>query len=568
MFSGPADKLMTRTEEDRVPTETSGRAIHYGLLALILVVATVLRVVNLGSQALWGDEGLTLVLAHWPVLDMLLEPTDPTPALYYILHKYLLSADSSVEAIRSISLVCGIASVALMYVFGRLAHGRWTGLLAAALLAVWPQHIDYSQEARTYALLFLLTLASATSLLWWQRQLGKEDGERLDRRRRLALVSFALTTALTFYTHFVAIFWIASAILIFRSIAQSAKPRRMNETAFTLLAMAFLAAPGVFRLFRQMALPTNFSWLRQADPAEFASTTLATFLPLDAPRGATIMLGVGIAQLFFVAIGLALLVQGSREKHRASRTGVDGVVQALTWAFLSLPLLIWVFGFFFRPIFMERTILFAIPGAILAILAASVAAPGRQLGVAFGSLAVVALFVSTLVGGTMRPRENWRGAQSALAQHVRPGDLILFCGWQYPSLRHATQRPVPAPVVHMKADLLEVVEDRLGGRSDWDHLYYRYNVQTETWGAPPLPLRPVRAELKAGARLWYVKSECRGGDSSLASWVEPSKWRTLWASPTTPARAGIEVSRYVLERPLALPLSAPRELSWPPATLR
>ena len=49
-----------------------GRAQTKHLLSLgaILIVAAILRLWDIGRESLWADEGLTLVLAHWPVAEM------------------------------------------------------------------------------------------------------------------------------------------------------------------------------------------------------------------------------------------------------------------------------------------------------------------------------------------------------------------------------------------------------------------------------------------------------------------------------------------------------------------
>ena len=51
---------------------TSQRALW--VLAAITLVGLVLRVVWAGEQALWSDEALTLVIAKWPVQDLLVRP--------------------------------------------------------------------------------------------------------------------------------------------------------------------------------------------------------------------------------------------------------------------------------------------------------------------------------------------------------------------------------------------------------------------------------------------------------------------------------------------------------------
>ena len=112
---------------------------------------------------------------------------------------------------RSISVVAGILSVGLIYVLGRLAFGKWGGLLAAALLAVWSMHVDYSQEARAYSLLFFFTLLTSVGLLHYAEILRAQRvgavGTRSDSGA-LALAMFGVGNVLSFYTHVVSIYWI------------------------------------------------------------------------------------------------------------------------------------------------------------------------------------------------------------------------------------------------------------------------------------------------------------------------------------------------------------------------
>jgi mannosyltransferase len=135
---------------DSVPLSTSEptpQRVAWGLV-LITLAGFLLRIAEAGDQPLWSDEALTLVLAKWPVEDLLLRPIDPTPGLYYLLHQWLITDSAGLVAIRGISIVAGTLSSPAIYAIGRSAIGRSGGLLSAALLALSPALIDYSDEAR------------------------------------------------------------------------------------------------------------------------------------------------------------------------------------------------------------------------------------------------------------------------------------------------------------------------------------------------------------------------------------------------------------------------------------
>jgi len=98
------------------------------------------------------------------------------------------------EAVRGISLVCGVSTVLLTWHLGRRWCSESTGLLAATLLAVAPSAVLWGGRARMYALLQLLVLL--TLYFAYAGALDDRPGWR-----RLALVCYLGATL----TQFVAI---------------------------------------------------------------------------------------------------------------------------------------------------------------------------------------------------------------------------------------------------------------------------------------------------------------------------------------------------------------------------
>jgi len=111
-----------------------------------------LRLYRLGDQAIWWDEGH----AVWVARQSLAQGTDITardvhPPLYlWMLHGWLRLVGESEFAVRYLSLIAGVATVALTAVVARRLLGRQAGMLAALLIALSRFHIWWSQEARMY----------------------------------------------------------------------------------------------------------------------------------------------------------------------------------------------------------------------------------------------------------------------------------------------------------------------------------------------------------------------------------------------------------------------------------
>ena len=63
-------------------------------------------------------------------------------------------------SIRFPALIFGVLSIFMIYKLGKVLFNLEIGLLSALILAISPFHIHYSQEARPYSLLMVLSLIS------------------------------------------------------------------------------------------------------------------------------------------------------------------------------------------------------------------------------------------------------------------------------------------------------------------------------------------------------------------------------------------------------------------------
>jgi len=170
---------------------------HYFFLALILVLAVCLRLPNL-SQPFWGDEILSLqIVRHFQDnisgLFQYLRAVEVHPPLYYlILIGWTKLFGFSEMAVRSLSLIFGLATVALSYFLGKqLWKNARAGLLAALLVAVMPMPIIFSTEARPYIIFSFLGLLCLYKLNTY-----------LDKKHWSQLVYFSIFAIFGLYLHY------------------------------------------------------------------------------------------------------------------------------------------------------------------------------------------------------------------------------------------------------------------------------------------------------------------------------------------------------------------------------
>jgi hypothetical protein len=168
-------------------------------LAALTLLAAVLRLATIDQQSFWYDEAFTPVRVLHAGLGATLHAvvhTENTPPLWYL----LAWADARLfgtgeVALRLPSALAGIATVPVAWAIARELAGRRAAIACAALVAVNPLLVWYSQEARAYG---LFALAVALAMLCFVR------AERDPAPRRVA--AFAASGALALLTHYFAVF--------------------------------------------------------------------------------------------------------------------------------------------------------------------------------------------------------------------------------------------------------------------------------------------------------------------------------------------------------------------------
>jgi 4-amino-4-deoxy-L-arabinose transferase-like glycosyltransferase len=203
----------------------------------LVVLAGALRLSTLGLQSFWYDEAFTPVHvlhaglgATWRAM----VHSENTPPLWYLLawldSKVLATGEI---ALRLPSALAGVATVPVAWAIGAELAGRRAALITAALVAVNPLFVWYSQEARAYS---LFVLFSALAMLCFLR------AERQPTRRRMA--AFAVTGALALLTHYFAVFLLIGMVLWL--LRERATRRAALPALAALLIIGLALLPLVF----------------------------------------------------------------------------------------------------------------------------------------------------------------------------------------------------------------------------------------------------------------------------------------------------------------------------------
>lgn len=126
----------------------------YILLALIVLLATVLRMFSLGSYSFWIDEVITLHRAR-AVLDGGLPAVLQNQPSTTMISLALAILPTSEWSARIVPALIGIVSLPLLFFPMRRLYGTTPALIACFVLALSQWHITWSQNARFYTTLML-----------------------------------------------------------------------------------------------------------------------------------------------------------------------------------------------------------------------------------------------------------------------------------------------------------------------------------------------------------------------------------------------------------------------------
>jgi len=212
------------------PAAASRAIAPWWPLAALTLLAAVLRLSTLDLQSFWYDEAFTPVHVLHASLSATLRDvsrTENSPPLWYLLEwlDYRILGSGEI-ALRLPSALAGIATVPVGWAIGQLLAGRRAAIATAALVAVNPLFVWYSQEARDYSL-FVLT--GALAILCFLRL------RELPSARRAG--AFAIAGVLALATHYFAVFLLAPMALWL--LAEPATRR------ICLAPLAAIAAAGV-----------------------------------------------------------------------------------------------------------------------------------------------------------------------------------------------------------------------------------------------------------------------------------------------------------------------------------
>ncbi len=385
--------------QDARPTRARARARAlpaWWPLAALTILAAALRFATLDLQSFWYDEAFTVVHVLHPSLSATLRGvahSENTPPLWYV----LAWADARVfgtgeVALRWPSALAGVATVPVAWAIGRELTGRRaTAIATAALVAVNPLLVWYSQEARAYG---LFVLCAALAMLCFLRALRAPNAANM--------AAFALTGSLALLSHYFAVFLLVPMALWLLWDRSSRRPALPAIAVLALVGLALLpliSAQGGHgtQWIGEWALSSRI----QAIPQYYLTGYSG------APLGHGVELLIALPILAGLAYGLWSVLDPAEERGAL-------IALAIAAAGILLPLALAVLG---ADYLAPRNLVAAMVPVTALIALVTVCRRAGAVGVALVTLTALA-FLAITIDVNLSPRlqrGDWRGLAKVLA---------------------------------------------------------------------------------------------------------------------------------------------------------
>ena len=465
---------------------TSARRVPPAAIGLGLgVLALALRLSTINHEALWLDEGYTLLFSGLPFPQLLtVGGAHEHPPLYYLIVHFLRSVDNWYLMPRLVSAVAGSLVVVAVFFLAGYLYGRTAGILAASFVAIAPIHVWYGQDGRGYEIATLAVVLSYLTLF-----------HALDEGRRWWAL-YSVATAACLYSEYTTAFALVPQLFL---AVRAYRCGRLRPLLLSWGAAALLFAPWIGVLVGNASQVVSSYWIPHPTFSTLATTTmeflgLLTPCPEDPCQGVLAPIPglttavTTLTTMLIVAVLLLTVIAVVRGKDRAYTLAL--------W--LWLPFAIVIILAYRRPLYIDRIFLDDTP-ALYILVAAGLTWLGSHLRAAYSLILPIVLVSSLSLANIAQAHSNpdWRSAARDFASAYRPGQSVIF----YPG--------VTASIVHAYLPGWHATYER--------PLWYRTYLDVPGWqkryantADPRLRVMQIRAAAAHGSAVWLLAQDYTG----------------------------------------------------------
>lgn len=509
-------------------------------------VAFGLRLINL-AEPYRADEVLSLdiVLAYQdrPLADMVryVQAIEVHPPLYYLVLRWwgrLFSYDETV--LRLLSVFAGTAIVALTYWLALLIfqYRRPIAAIAAGMVAVLPMQIEFSQEARPYALFSVAVLIAAGSL--WQI---------LHKHPRLHWWTAAYTASLLIgaYLHYSVLIFIGSFALLWLGYLFLYEPRAYGEYRRWFLVHAAIALglwpQWQWLLYKLVTLGSyqlydmsrTFS-AGNGREISFMESALHQLIWATSHRPVT-QFEVFVVAIFKITLSIAAAVSLLRWRERIMQQKVYWQQAAffIGWV-IVVPLTAFLFSPYsesYRGSYESHVLPISV---FIAVLGAGIIGSQQQARYRVALLALYGASIMTFTAGMLGDDSLWDtdhrmpAVAQVINERAQPGDIVLVASsYMRSDVAHYVDESIPV-VALFPLQLADKRFDIFSSRRTLGLVENETMLRNRTFFDPKYPSIKEPLDLKMhyimetyhSQRIWTVLLQ---DDTNLELWLLGSDWR-------------------------------------------
>ncbi|MEX0910117.1 MAG: glycosyltransferase family 39 protein [Candidatus Paceibacterota bacterium] len=389
------------------------------------------------------------------------------PLYHFILHVWQVFLGNDVVTARVLSLLFFVFNIPAFFLLAKLAYNRSVAYLSTLLFSLSPFMNWYGSEIRMYTLFSLLITLNYYFFL----SIYKTNA-------RWAWLGYVITAVLGVYTHYFFFFGLATQVIFYF----------FNQKYFHKKALGhfFLSASIVVVSF----LPWGLYVLNQTGSTDMSPllTTPTSINIFNALTQFAVGFQTDTVNTFLISLwplSILFVFLGLRKDSRITRESLFFILA------IVVPLAIaFVISLVYRPVFLSRYLILALPPFFLVISSLIVSYP-KYLSRIFQFLLITLTLVTLGIQGVSSAipvKEDYRGVTEYISEVSTPRDIVVLSApftvypfdYYYTGLGSVATLPLwdrlrPGPIPSFSRDNIGVEVDRLTANKERLFLLLSYD---------------------------------------------------------------------------------------------
>jgi uncharacterized membrane protein len=384
------------------------------VLFLALLIFAISSAIFPPLHSMWVDETSSYFFSSLPLASFLehLANAEANMSLYYIALKvYLLTGITNPWYIRALSVLFGMFGIVCMYGFSLRYINRQVAFWVAIFAAFNPYIFKYFWEARAYSM--ALFFGALLTWLFWAS---------IVNNRGKSWLLYGLAAGIGLYSHIFLLLLVISqyAFALCYCIVRQTFSEYFIKLLLAGLLIIAIAAPLLSFFLLAASEAPNIDWIRKVGVSHTWGL-LENILKSKYSWHVVPVTLSALILLFSMAMSLTLFVKAYRRDRNDSQTYLPLYLAMCA----VIPVVLIYLLQFFKPMFIERYLIFITPCFLILCVWAVLSLPASWLRIT-GILAIGTTQAFGMFESHNRNTFDFHSLYSDLATQCEPGSTLIF----------------------------------------------------------------------------------------------------------------------------------------------